>query len=93
MPANPQSVPRICPSEFPTAPIAEIVCDRFDMAGSDQVGRPTVHQSATPRVFRLERHGELSMGDHGHPCGVSVRESMGPAAPIARRSDHVTDET
>ena len=83
--ANPQPVPRICPSEFPTAPIAETFGGRFDTEGSGQVDRPTVRQSAAPKVSRRELHGELSTGDRGRLCGELVPVSVDLEQPTANR--------
>ena len=73
MSANPLPALRICPSEFPTAPIAEISCGRFGTEGSGQVNRPTVLQSAAPRVSRRERRDVLSTGD---PDGLLVGKAQ-----------------
>jgi hypothetical protein len=83
--ANPQPAPQIYPSEFPTAPIAEIVYCRFGTVGTDRVDRPTVHQSAAPRVSRRERPAEVSTDDHGGLSAETALGSMDLVQPIANR--------
>ena len=74
---NPQQVLQIFHSECPTVPIAETADDTFDMVGTDRADRPTVHQSAKPRVSRQEQHGALSMADRGRLCGETAQGSAG----------------
>jgi hypothetical protein len=70
------------PAEFPTAPIAEIACGRFGTKGSDQVDRPMVPQSVTPRVSRREQHGDFSTGGRGRLCGEMVPVSVDLGGPL-----------
>ena len=85
MSANPLPVPRICPVEFPTAPIAEIFCGRFGTEGSGPAERPTVRQSAAPRVSRREQDGEVATGDRGHLYDEEALGSGDLAQPTANR--------
>src|SRR5262249_10214115 len=76
---------RICPSEFPTAPIAEIFCGRFGTEGSGQGDRPPVRPSAAPRVFRREQDGEIAKGDRGRLSDERALESVDLVQPTANR--------
>lgn len=53
--------------------------------GDHEVGRPMVHQSAAPRVFRREQDGQLAKGDRGRLSDERAPVSMDLERPIANR--------
>jgi len=87
VPANPRPVLRICPSEFPTAPIAEIVGGKFGMEGNVQADRPMGRQYAEPLGSRQEQDADLSTGDRGRLYGEMVPVSADLEQPIGNRRD------